>query len=125
MAKGDLITPAGATRAMSKIREMQSKWGLTQRTKTYSSGNVILRTDASDLYSWLAEGKSKSGWTGTVPTSLNVTAGSNIIDVFDVAYSTAESIRTYCRCNCNYCSCDCDRCSCDSDYCCTDGNNSF
>lgn len=124
MAVGDKITTTPATSAMNKIREMQSKWGISQTNKSYVAGNKIVTTDAKDLYTWLTQAKNKSGWTGTVPTQLNVSTNTNITNVFDLAYSTAESIRTYCACNCNYCSCNCNRCGCDCNDCCNDGNNS-
>lgn len=125
MGVGDKITPSSANTAMTKIREMQAKWGLTQRSKTYAVGNTIPRTDASDLYTWLVEAKNKSKWTGTVPTSINVSTGTNITDVFSIASTTADTIKAYCACNCDYCKCNCDNCRCNSDSCCTDGSNGF
>lgn len=123
MAVGDIVTPASAKRAMNKINEMQRKWGLSVTSKSLVSGNLLDDRDAADMYNWLVQAKNKSTWNGTVPTQLNTKPAELVRDVFDVAYNTAEQIRTYCKCNCNYCRCNCDHCSCNCNDCCQDGND--
>lgn len=120
---GTKILATEPQKAFNKIKEMRTKWGLTAVSDDYTVGNVILDDDARNMYTWLSEGKTKSKWTGTVPTTINVTAGNKITEIFTSAYNTAESIRTYCACNCNHCSCNCNHCSCNCNNCCDDGNN--
>ena len=109
MAKGDVILSSSPTSVMNKIKEMRSKWGITNsNVKTFNSGNTANATDINTMIDWINEGKTKSGWSGSVPSKVNVSE--LITEITASLLSTAEAIRAHCPCNCNHCSCNCNRC---------------
>lgn len=108
-AKGTLAKATTPTALMNKIKEMRTKWGLTGTVKTFTSNStVITAKDFNDMVDYVTAGKTASKWTGTVQSKVSV--GQLLVDKYNLLLANAESIRTYCACNCNYCSCNCDYC---------------
>ena len=106
---------------ITKIKAMQSKWGIAQTTKTFSSGSKILASDTNQLIDMVTAGKQKSGWTGTVSSKVSV--GQIISNIAAALNSQADAITAHCPCNCNYCSCNCNYCSCNCDNCVSCGSS--
>ena len=100
---------------INKIKAMQSKWGLSQTTKSFSSGGKILASDANSMVDMVAQGKNKSGWSGSIAPKVSV--GQIIQNITASLNSQADAITAHCPCNCNHCSCNCNHCSCDCNYC--------
>ena len=100
---------------INKIKAMQSKWGLSQTTKSFSSGGKILASDANSMVDMVAQGKNKSGWSGSITPKVSV--GQIIQNITASLNSQADAITAHCPCNCNHCSCNCNHCSCDCNYC--------
>lgn len=122
MAKGDIVYSTRPTSVMNKIQEMRNKWGIsTANVANFPVGGTTTVAERNKLIDYLNEGKSKSGWTGTVPAKIN--ANELLTDAFDALLTAADSIKSYCACNCNYCSCDCNRCGCNCNRCCNDGSD--
>lgn len=100
---------------ITKIKAMQSKWGISQTGKNVSSGSKITANDTNELIDMILAGKSKSGWGGTVSSKVNV--GALITNILASLNSQADAITNHCPCNCNHCGCNCNHCSCDCNYC--------
>lgn len=119
MAAGDKVLAQQATNVMNKIKEMRTKWGSSStEVITFDENRTTLHSDVSKMIDWLADGKSRSKWTGTVPAK--PASETLLVDIMDQLYNTADAIKNYCACNCNYCSCNCNYCRCNCNYSCSD-----
>lgn len=108
-------TASEMNNTIGKIKSMQSKWGITQTSKTFTVGQTITASDTNQLIDMLTQGKSKSGWGGSISSKVNV--GDLIRDITASLNSQADAITSHCPCNCNHCSCNCNRCGCNCDNC--------
>ena len=108
-------TAAEMNTTINKIKAMQSKWGLGQTSKSFTTGSKILASDTNQLIDMIVAGKSKSGWGGSVSAKVNI--GQIISNISASLNSQADAITSHCPCNCNHCSCNCNHCSCNCDHC--------
>lgn len=100
---------------ISKVKDSQSKWGLTQTTIDVNSGDIMRATTINGLIDELNKVKTRSGWGGTV--SPKVSVGDLIRNILASLNSEADAIKAHCPCNCNHCSCNCNHCSCHCNHC--------
>lgn len=116
MAKGDVIPASSGTTTITKIKAMQSKWGLAQMSDSVvtQAANVTANIP-NQMIDAIVAGKSKSGWDGSVSDKVSV--GNLITDIFASLNSQADAITAHCPCNCNYCACNCNYCKCNCDRC--------
>lgn len=117
MAAGDKLVASKPTTVMNNINSMRAKWGITNSSsKTFTSGTTkVTASDINTMLDWIAEGKTKSGWTGSIPS--DVVVGNLVTDILDQMITTTTNITNHCPCNCNYCSCNCNHCSCNCNNC--------
>lgn len=116
MAKGDKILTSTGKTTITKIKAMQSKWGLTQMNDSVvTQGDTLKASTVNSMIDAIIAGKSKSGWGGTVSSKVSV--GQLVTDIFASLNSQADAVTKHCPCNCNHCSCNCNKCSCNCNNC--------
>lgn len=116
MAKGDKILTSSGKTTITKIKAMQSKWGLAQISDSVVTQAAKVTTNTTNqMIDAIVAGKTKSGWGGSV--SGKVSVENLITDIFASLNSQADAITSHCPCNCNYCSCNCNHCSCNCNKC--------
>lgn len=108
-------TASEANTTINKIKSMQSKWGLSQTSKSFSSGSIMYASDINQMVDMILQGKSKSGWGGSVSSKVGV--GELIRNILASLNSQADAITAHCPCNCNHCNCNCNHCKCNCDQC--------
>ena len=115
------VTASEINTTIGKVKSMQSKWGLSQTGMSVSSGSTMRASEINSIIDMINQGKSKSGWTGSVSSKVNV--GEVIRNILASLNSQADAITSHCPCNCNHCSCNCNHCPCNCDRCYNCGSN--
>lgn len=120
--KKKIIIKSDVDNLMSKISECRAKWG-TSTSEIFTPVqkiDTIKAKDINKLINWVNDVNTKSAAGVQVPK--HVLQGEIITDIINKMTVAAETIKNFCKCNCNHCNCNCNRCSCNQKGC-GDGNN--